>query len=860
MKKLVLTLTLLLFATTGHTASYYFSSSTGSNSTGDGSIGNPYHDFRGTTLDNDGALACGDHIKLKRGDTWTGSEAEIIIASGTTACSGNPIYVEAYGSGANPILYGASVTSSGWSLSSSKSSVTVDSATDTITLSSNNFHDGDQVKFSATSMPGGLTSGTTYYVTNCGSGATCGSSFKLATTHANALNTSVINITSNGTSVQAYTDTYVQSTAQSQTHLRSVTQGDDLGLGLWMGLNTTLQEGTFKRSGTTLYVRLWGDADPSSANVRIANFAHTEDADGSRGLLSSGERSDGNARGHYVYSRDIKIVNTNGVGWSASGTHNKTANLDVVGSGMDGMKPYSDLTGSLENSDYYEDYGSEISYSAANATTGGSGQGWTTYSSYNWNFRTYAHHNFMAGIDWLNFGPSTRVEETGCLWCVATYNGISRNNPSFDANFYIDGGSKYLMYNWDCMGAGRLEGAASNSRACISFGSEHPVTDPTTDVYLINGKTYENKWAAQESDNKPCCGTANSANITNVWIAYVTAVAYRGGTTSYVMNFGDADTTIAHGYHIFNSIFYPENSSTINFAKTSHDFLDADYNQYYRQGGSDVTYHFGGSSRTLAQWQSLSSEDAHSNFGDPLFVNDTEGSYDFTLQPGSPAIDRGTPNSWTIPSWIPQVIRDYLGTYGIRGSTLASGVEDNYATAPDAGYHNDYPWLLSTNVEPASLLTDASGNVTITFTIPQYLGYIPYNGRIKVTFPAGFTFDQGGTTNVTTSTISGTFTTTNSGQDVTITRVGDGDSEFPGTYSITISNVKNPSTPGAGGQYGIKILDSLTTSYPGNEIISGVSDVTADTFVDSGGGGGSGGATTNHFSCNSMVAKGLILH
>lgn len=108
MRKLFITILFLLLAVNVFAADYYISSSTGNDSTGDGSEGNPYKTFDHSGLDNAGALSAGDNVYFKRGDTWTGNDTEIHINSGGSA--GNPITLQAYGEGDNPVFIAASTT------------------------------------------------------------------------------------------------------------------------------------------------------------------------------------------------------------------------------------------------------------------------------------------------------------------------------------------------------------------------------------------------------------------------------------------------------------------------------------------------------------------------------------------------------------------------------------------------------------------------------------------------------------------------------------------------------------------------------------------------------------------------------
>jgi len=83
---------------------YYVSSSSGNDSTGNGTQVNPWKTFGGTGNHvNAGAFVAGDTIYLKRGDVW--NEPLIPPSSGT---SGNPITFDAYGTGPAPVITAAS--------------------------------------------------------------------------------------------------------------------------------------------------------------------------------------------------------------------------------------------------------------------------------------------------------------------------------------------------------------------------------------------------------------------------------------------------------------------------------------------------------------------------------------------------------------------------------------------------------------------------------------------------------------------------------------------------------------------------------------------------------------------------------
>ena len=120
MKKLTLSLLLLLASHTAEARDWYFSSSTGNNSNSC-TIGSPCLDFNNKGLDASGALSAGDFVYFKRGDEWNGSLAEVVSDSAGTGSAGvptNPITFDAYGSGDAPLFNGSGVPTTTWTLHS----------------------------------------------------------------------------------------------------------------------------------------------------------------------------------------------------------------------------------------------------------------------------------------------------------------------------------------------------------------------------------------------------------------------------------------------------------------------------------------------------------------------------------------------------------------------------------------------------------------------------------------------------------------------------------------------------------------------------------------------------------------------
>merc|ERR1711981_908489 len=98
--------------------------------------------------------------------------------------------------------------------------------------------------------------------------------------------------------------------------------------------------------------------------------------------------------------------------------------------------------------------------------------------------------------------------------------------------------------------------------------------------------------------------------------------------------------------------------------------------------------------------------------------------------------------------------------------------------------------ISSATVTPASLVASASGNAVLAFTMANPL---PKDGKVVVTFPAGFDLATAAPAATSAAEIDGTFVTTVAGQVVTITRQDDGADEAAGAITdLTLSNIGNP--------------------------------------------------------------------
>lgn len=741
MKKLILTLSFLAFTINAQATVHYFHNGSPDN-TLPCTLADPCDNFPGTTLDNAGAIAAGESVLFKAGDTWTGTEAEIAVRSNGTA--NNHILFGRYGTGANPKFAGGTQATPTWTYSGANGIYyTSDTA----------MNSGNQPIFDVDADAGLMRTFANNNALEAGSW--CFSSSSTA-----------------GTSCANFT------------------------------------------TGSFLFIRRYDSSDPTG-HPFIKDTSTHNGGNGDRGLVRTTTDS---SYGDYVDFVDLDIEAPGGIGFSTSGYNTRTLNLDVNGAPRDGMLGYCS-TGSSELGSYWEDYYSTTKYSSSFGV--GYGQGITTYCDNTYLIGTIATKNGMFGIDYLDFGTSSDVTQGLCMRCQAYDNGLNPQTNNYDSNIYLDGASETMIYGARTYKAGVGSSGAGNARGgSILVGSEHPVTDPAEKIDVLNSYAFGVHYAAFGLNN-----TITNSNIKSIRLWWNTFSAYNAGSFEVDTFYQDLDPT-AHHYENFYNIWLGDNSAVPMALGTSIDLYYMDYNGYYRRGGS-TTFFSTSANKTLAQWQADSGEDTNSLYGDPLFVTDSDTTADLHLQGTSPYLDFiGTPQTFTYQSWIPTTVKNDIGIYGVKGSTIASGVYDNVSVDADAGFHFDYPSLINETITPASSTASANTTYSISFTIPQYVTALKYNWKIKVVFPAGTTLNSGGTTAVTNiSGFNGGATASVSGQTVTVTRDGDGYSTFPGTISFDLTNIGNP-TAGTSGTYEI-----YTTDENDNQIATADSDIAGNTFT-----------------------------
>ena len=125
--------------------------------------------------------------------------------------------------------------------------------------------------------------------------------------------------------------------------------------------------------------------------------------------------------------------------------------------------------------------------------------------------------------------------------------------------------------------------------------------------------------------------------------------------------------------------------------------------------------------------------------------------------------------------------------------------------------------LSGASVVPSSAMMGATVNVVASFTA---IGNIPADGKIKITFPAGFDISNVLSADIASS-LDGTFTTSISGQILTVIRMNDG-TAMNGAHTVTINNkIVNPSSAGMTGTYTIRTTDNADVEIDSNSNVPG---------------------------------------
>lgn len=582
----------------------------------------------------------------------------------------------------------------------------------------------------------------------------------------------------------------------------------------------SLQAGTFKyNSDGFMYIRLWDNTDPATHTIYVPG---SYQADQARGVVRGSS-----TRGKFINFVSLKVIHSNGIGFSTSQSDSQFQDCTAIGCGREGFMFNTYVTTS-EYADRSRAYRCVASYCAAGSgayDAYGSGQAYTTYAPYTWWINCTSHHNACAGFDFLHYSVSgivrSDVRYSGMVYCISHDNGWAPTNASMqDPAIYVDGAHDILVYGCVAYNSGTGFQASRNANN-VMVSSEHQDC-PVYNVHIVNNLIYNAATGyglvLQNGGDYPAYNNAPATYGNTVVNNTVIKDSNGYGGCFRTVGLGSTVKTI-----VKNNLFYRKSGSSpiLMWFGASNDstVLDMDYNCFADPNKSQIASTTDSANKTLAQWQSDRGLDAHSIYTtNPQLIDNsfTAMNARLSLSPASPCIGAGTTSApWTPPQWV--IDAGVLADNGaVVGSTRVDGVSDTGTF--DIGYHYYSPTpngsLTSTNIQPATLYLATTNTVTVSFTTATAW---PSTGKVEIALPTtlggGFSFNSTGAS-VATFTVggSGSLAFTNTGAVATLTRSGGSDIAASTAVTLTITNVLNPPQTGATGAYQIRTTDSAGTS------------------------------------------------
>ncbi|CAB1075751.1 Salicylate hydroxylase (EC [Olavius algarvensis Delta 1 endosymbiont] len=182
-----------------------------------------------------------------------------------------------------------------------------------------------------------------------------------------------------------------------------------------------------------------------------------------------------------------------------------------------------------------------------------------------------------------------------------------------------------------------------------------------------------------------------------------------------------------------------------------------------------------------------------------------------TSDPNSYQSYGGTTDKWSIAS----LSESNVENSGF-GATLCVEATSNDTDADvdhvqiTVYYSTTTPLTSVSNSPSPSTVSDTSTH-TVAFTTADAL---PADGKIVVTFDAGFDLTAVGNADISSGTMDGSFTVSRSGQELTITRSG-GSSQAAAAENIIIADITNTSTVGTSYTVDVETQDSGSSTING---------------------------------------------
>ncbi|MEC0241699.1 right-handed parallel beta-helix repeat-containing protein [Paenibacillus dokdonensis] len=258
------------------------------------------------------------------------------------------------------------------------------------------------------------------------------------------------------------------------------------------------------------------------------------------------------------------------------------------------------------------------------------------------------HDNDNIGIDIIGYegkSPNAAYDQArnGFVSGNQVYNITSNNNPSYGKKLpnnsnaadgiYVDGGKDSIIER----------NYSYNNDIGVEIASEH-AGKSTSNITIRSNMIYNNRLTGI------AMGGYDTKRGSTVGCLIVNNTLYKNDTL------GDGSGQLYVQYDtqnnvIKNNIFVASSSNVLiynEYTKNSGNVVD--YNLYFAPGGSsNATWTWKNKEYTgFSAYQKGTSNDAHSLFADPLFLN--AASNDFHLKPASPAMDSGLTDTSIIGS------------------------------------------------------------------------------------------------------------------------------------------------------------------------------------------------------------------
>lgn len=141
-------------------------------------------------------------------------------------------------------------------------------------------------------------------------------------------------------------------------------------------------------------------------------------------------------------------------------------------------------------------------------------------------------------------------------------------------------------------------------------------------------------------------------------------------------------------------------------------------------------------------------------------------------------------------------------TWAVDGATYGASADPNAAIVVANGVEDT---LTTVTATPANAVVSTQNTYTIAFTVPA-TGVIPADGKIVITFPAGFTVATDAVGGLTG--IDGGAAVAFVGQVITVTRNGAGTNATAGVKSLTVNKITNHAT--ANSTYTVNVATTTT--------------------------------------------------